>query len=118
VREHDREVDDALEHPLAGELLARQQIGERHAEHEGDRGGHERGGDGEHQGATYVALAQRLPEKAGAGAGDHACRRQNDERDEQRAGDGAQRPEERGAAAGHQSRRSGRVAGSRHTGGL
>ena len=104
VGEDDRQVDDALDHALAGELLAREQVRERHADREADDGGDERRDHREDQGAAHVVLPQGLAQEAGAGAGDHARRRQRHERDEDDAGHGAERPERRHPDA-HQAAR-------------
>ena len=104
VREHDRQVDDALDEALAGELAAGEEVGERDADGEADDGGDDGRRDRQPQRAAHVVLAQRLAEEAGAGADDHARRRQQDEGEQQGAGHGAQGPEQRRAEADHRRR--------------
>ena len=86
VREDDGQVDEALDGALADEVATRQQVRERDADDEGDRRGDQRRRHRQPQRAADVVLAQSLAEEAGAGADDHARRRQHDEGDEQRAG--------------------------------
>ncbi len=85
VRKDDRQVDQSLDHALAGEAAACEQVGQRHAEYGGQNGGQQGRLDRRRQGGADVGLAEGAQELVQSRAGDQRDERRCDEQQQDKA---------------------------------